>query len=217
VPSPLEKARQAPDSTKARIFYTARQLFGEYGYHGVTARMIAQAVGIDVSTMYYHWGEKPDLYEAVLEDLDDQIRYKLKEIEKTVRGKDIGTRLAIAIDVMCDYLFAHPEAAKLLLQCYFSKTRTDDNFEDRLTEHIANIAVAMGLALDRKAVTPQANARVLAVWNAVINFTAGEHFLRPMLELKTLDYRSVVKETLRFILLPAFTGAERQAQKDSRG
>jgi hypothetical protein len=63
--------------------------------------------------------------------------------------------------------------------------------------------------LDRTAVTPQANARVLAVWNAVINFTAGEHFLRPMLQLKTPGYRSVVKETLKFILIPAFTGDRR--------
>lgn len=206
MPSPLEKARQAPDSMKAKILTTARQLFGDYGYHGVTARMIAQSVGIDVSTLYYHWGEKPDLYEAVLVDLNDQIREKLKKIEKTVRGKNVGTRLAVAIDVMCDYLFACPEAAKLLLQCYFSKTRTDDNFEGRLTEHIANIAIAMGLAFDKKAITPQANARVLAVWNAVINFTAGEHFLRPMLQLEAPGYQSVVKETLKFILIPAFAG-----------
>jgi len=210
LPSPLEKARQAPNGMKAKILTTARRLFGDYGYHGVTARMIATDVGIDVSTMYYHWGEKPDLYEAVLEDLDDQVRAKLKEIEKAVRGKDVGTRLTVAIDVMCDYLFAAPEAAKLMLQCYFSKTRIDDNFEDRLTEHIANIAVAMGLAMDRAAVTAQANARVLAVWNSVINFTAGEHFLRPMLHLQSPDYQSVVKETLKFILIPAFTG-ERQS------
>ena len=210
MPSPLEKARQAPNGMKAKILTTARRLFGDYGYHGVTARMIATDVGIDVSTMYYHWGEKPDLYEAVLEDLDDQVRAKLKEIEKAVRGKDVGTRLTVAIDVMCDYLFAAPEAAKLMLQCYFSKTRIDDNFEDRLTEHIANIAVAMGLAMDRAAVTAQANARVLAVWNSVINFTAGEHFLRPMLHLQSPDYQSVVKETLKFILIPAFTG-ERQS------
>ncbi|MFH1983775.1 MAG: TetR/AcrR family transcriptional regulator [Pseudomonadota bacterium] len=206
MPSPLEKARQAPDGMKAKILTTARRLFGEYGYHGVTARMIAQAVGIDVSTLYYHWGEKQDLYEAVLVDLNDEIREKLKEIEKAVRGKDLGTRLAAAIDVMCDYLFANPEAAKLMLLSYFSKTRTDFNFEELLTEHIGNIAVAMGLALDRKAVTPQANARVLAVWNSVINFTAGEHFLRPMLHLGSPEYQSVVKETLRFILIPAFVG-----------
>jgi AcrR family transcriptional regulator len=28
--------------------------------------MIAQEVGIDISTLHYHWGEKKDLYEAVI-------------------------------------------------------------------------------------------------------------------------------------------------------
>jgi AcrR family transcriptional regulator len=36
----------------------ARKIFGEYGFHGTTTRMIAQEVGIDISTLHYHWGEK---------------------------------------------------------------------------------------------------------------------------------------------------------------
>ena len=43
--SPLEKARLAPDSMKARILTAARGLFGSYGYQGTTTRMIAQDVG----------------------------------------------------------------------------------------------------------------------------------------------------------------------------
>ena len=46
VSTPLEKARRDPESMKARILKIARQLFGEYGYHGTTTRMIAQRVGI---------------------------------------------------------------------------------------------------------------------------------------------------------------------------
>ena len=69
MPSPLEKARQAPESMKGRILSAARQLFGDYGFHGVTTRMIAKEVGIDISTLYYHCGEKQDLYEAIEEEL----------------------------------------------------------------------------------------------------------------------------------------------------
>jgi len=125
MPSPLEKARRDPGSMKARILESARTLFGEYGYHGVTTRMIAKEVGIDVSTLYYHWGEKQDLYEAVLTDLNDEIRHKLGEIERMVRGRPLDYRLAVAIDIMCDYLFSRPEASRLILFSYFSKTRTD--------------------------------------------------------------------------------------------
>ena len=65
MPTPWEKARMEPDSMKARILAAARRIFGCYGYHGTTTRIIAREVGIDISTLYYHWGEKADLYEAV--------------------------------------------------------------------------------------------------------------------------------------------------------
>lgn len=201
----LQKARQSPDSMKARILSTARKLFGEYGYHGVTTRMIAQGVGIDISTLHYHWGEKQDLYEAVLTDLSDEIHAKLVEIEQMVRGKPLAVRLEVAIDVMCDHLFNSPESAHLMLFSHFSKNRITSELDAHLARHLANIAVAMGLAVDKAHVPPQANARVLAVWNSVINFAAGETLFRPMLKLDRQAYAEVVKETLKFILLPAFT------------
>jgi TetR/AcrR family transcriptional regulator, regulator of cefoperazone and chloramphenicol sensitivity len=204
MPTALEKARQAPDSMKARILTAARRLFGEYGYHGVTTRMIAQEVGIDISTLHYHWGEKQDLYEAVLTDLSDEIRAKLIEIEGLVHGKPLEVRLEVAIDVMCDHLFNNRDSAHLMLFSHFSKNRLTSELDTHITRHLANIAVAMGLAKDKAHVPPQANARVLAVWNSVVNFAAGEELFRPILNVEREAYLSVVKETLKFILLPAF-------------
>ena len=65
---------------KARIFSSAQKLFAEYGYDGTTTRMIAKDVGIDISTLYYHWGEKRELYLAVLENFNNDIDKKLKEV-----------------------------------------------------------------------------------------------------------------------------------------
>ena len=72
--TPLEKARKNPDSMKAKILSVARCVFGEYGFHGTTTRMIAREVGIDISTLYYHWGEKGDLYAAVILDITEDLR-----------------------------------------------------------------------------------------------------------------------------------------------
>ena len=57
MPSALEKARQDPNSMKARILAAARGIFGEYGYSETTTRKIAKNVGIDISTLYYHWAK----------------------------------------------------------------------------------------------------------------------------------------------------------------
>ena len=98
--SRLEKARRNPGSMKGKILAAARRTFGTYGYYGTTTRMIAGDVGIDISTLYYHWGEKNDLYEAVLTDLNKEIHHNLIEVEAIVHGKSLHflkslTRMAI--------------------------------------------------------------------------------------------------------------------------
>lgn len=205
MPSPLEKARQDPNSMKARILAAARRIFGEYGYSDTTTRGIAKDVGIDISTLYYHWGEKQDLYEAVLQDVSEEIQSKLNEVEKKVSGQSLRTRLETSIDMMCDYLFSHPEVSNLILFGYFSKTRHGVTMDIKIPEYISNIAVAMQLAADKKTVTIENKARILAVWNTVLNFISGEDFFRPMLKTHHDNYIKVVKETLKFILVPAFT------------
>jgi TetR/AcrR family transcriptional regulator, regulator of cefoperazone and chloramphenicol sensitivity len=205
MPSILEKARNNPGSNKARILAAARRLFGEYGFQGTTTRMIAKAVGIDISTLYYHWGEKADLYEAVITDLNEGIEAQFKVIERLARGKNLADRLEIAIDVMCDYLHGTPEVSNLLLLGYFSKSKTEVNLDEKVAGHIANIAIAMGLATDKQHVTPQAKARIMALWNSVLNFISGESFFRPILGVDKAAYLDVVKETLKFLMIPAFT------------
>ena len=205
MPSPLEKARQDPNSMKARILAAARRIFGEYGYNDSTTRMIAKEVEVDISTLYYHWGEKQDLYEAVLQHVGEEIQSRLNEVEKKVSGKSIKDRLEVSIDMICDYLFSHPEVSNLILFGYFSKTRHGVTMDIKISEYISNIAVAMELAADKKSVTVEDKARILAVWNSVLNFISGENFFRPMLKTSRENYVNVVKETLKFILVPAFT------------
>lgn len=203
--SRLEKALQNPDSMKARILAAARRLFGANGYSDTTTRMIAAEVGIDVSTLHYHWGEKQDLYAGVLTAINEEILEKFKEVERRCRGVNLRRRLEIAIDLMCDYLFSHPEVANLILFGYFRKADRDVVLDVNIAHYISNIAIAMGLAPDARHVSVQAKARILAVWNSVLNFISGESFFRPMMDIDPATYQAVVKETLKFILVPAFT------------
>ena len=205
MPSPLEKARKHPDSVKAKILNAARQLFGEYGYQGTTTRMIAKHVGIDISTLHYHWGEKADLYEAVITDLNEGIETQFKAIERKAGDKSLAERLEIAIDIMCDYLHQAPEVSNLLLLGYFSKSKTEVSLDEKVAGHIANIAIAMGLALDKDHITPRAKAQIMILWNAVLNFISGESFFRPILGVAKSQYMDVVKDTLKDLLIPAFT------------
>jgi AcrR family transcriptional regulator len=167
-------------------------------------------VGIDISTLYYHWGEKQDLYEAVVMEVGEEIQDQLNHIEHRVCDQSLTTRLEIALDMMCDYLFAHPEVSNLFLFGYFNKTRHGVTLDNKMSEYIANMAVAMDLAQNKKKVSIQAKARILAVWNTVLNFISGESFFRPMMATSHENYMKVIKDTLKFILVPAFTSEKKE-------
>jgi len=209
--TPLEKARKDPESMKARILGVARRFFGEYGYHGTTTRMIASEVGIDISTLHYHWGDKKDLYEAVILDINKDLGQQLADVEKIIHGLPLAERMAISIDAMTDYLFAFPEISNLVLLRYFGKTR--DALDLKVPEFTADIARSMGLTRDRKNTSPRAKMEVLAVMNAIHNFISGENFFRPIVGLDRVAYMATVKETLKFVLISSFVERERSGHE----
>jgi AcrR family transcriptional regulator len=204
----LEKARQDPESMKARILAAARRIFGEYGYHGTTTRMIAQEVGIDISTLHYHWGDKKDLYEAVVLDINKDLGQSLRDVECIIHGRPLAERLAVSIDVMTDFLFEHPEIPNLILFRYFGRTREDALREIEVPEFTADIARSMNLAMDKKRVAPRALLEVLAVMNGIYNYVSGEAYFRSMTGLDRDAYVTHVKEVLKFVLIPAFVRRE---------
>jgi len=208
--TPLEKARQNPESMKARILQSARKLFGKYGFHGTTTRMIASDVGIDISTLYYHWGEKGNLYEAVVLDMNEGMRVKLIEVENIIKGRPLAERLQIAIDEMVDYLFDLPELSNLTIFRYFTKNRHESTFDKRLPEFISDIAYSMGLSEDRKGASSSTKMMVLTIMNAIHNFVSGEAFFLPMLGISRKEYISLAKETIKFFSLSDFLQLEKQ-------
>jgi TetR/AcrR family transcriptional regulator, regulator of cefoperazone and chloramphenicol sensitivity len=210
--TPLEKARATPNSTKARTLKEARRLFGEYGFHGTTTRMIAQSSGVDISTLYYHWGDKADLYEAVVLDINEDLRQQLRHVEERVAGRTLAERLDIAIDEMTDYLLVHPEVSNLVLLRYFAKTRAEPITDLRVPSFISSIARAMKLADRDGPVSPEARMQVLAIMNGIYNFISGQEFFESIVGVDRDRYVALTKETLKFIFIPAFAaGAQKEA------
>lgn len=202
--TPLEKARKNPDSVKAKILKNARKLFGEYGFHGTTTRMIATESGIDISSLHYHWGDKANLFEAVVLDITEGMREKLVDVEKKIKGLPLAERIDLALEETADYLFEHPEISNLTLFRYFTKTREDTGIDFHVPEFISDIAVSMGLADDRKNVPVEAQMQIIAMMNSIYNFVSGETFFRSMLKIDHNDYKKYAKETLKFYNIAPF-------------
>ncbi len=208
---PLEKARKDPDSMKARVLSAARNLFGQYGYHGTTTRMIAKEVGIDISTLYYHWGEKKDLFESVLVDVIDDYRAMIKELEARTKGKPLYDRYEVAIDHICDFLISRPEVPNLMLFQMFSKTKQKFDNDLRSPVTLNEVAEAMGFPLGDKESSNKVKAGMLATWFSVFSFIAGEKEVRPIFDIDHDEYGRLVRDTMKRILIPNYDRKSRQA------
>ena len=55
------------EDTKAKIFRVAARLFSEKGYNGVSMREISEKSGVTKPTIYYHFGNKEQIYRELVE------------------------------------------------------------------------------------------------------------------------------------------------------
>jgi AcrR family transcriptional regulator len=51
-------------SVRERILAVAQELFAEHGYSAASTRAIAQAAGVNLAQLHYHFGAKRDLFKA---------------------------------------------------------------------------------------------------------------------------------------------------------
>ncbi len=63
--------------TRQAILDAALECFAERGFHGVSVREIARAVGVRESGLYHHFGSKEALFDAVLFETDADERLML--------------------------------------------------------------------------------------------------------------------------------------------
>ena len=149
-------------------------------------------------------GAAEAMYEAVILDISEDLRTKLVEVQSAIGGLPLMRRMEMAIDMMTEYLFDHPEISNLVLFRYFGKTRDGSILNLTVPEVVSDIARSMGLCKDKKNVPPEVKMKVLAVMNSIHNFVSGEDFFRSMIGADRENYISMVKETLKFVLIPAF-------------
>ena len=115
--SALEKAREAPSSTKARILAAAEEVFATKGFAGASTREIAAKANVNISSLHYHWESKETLYFAVFENIFDRI---LDLVRRAIPA-DIGqpAKASVVDDAVggiLDFFADHPNVPKLLVR-----------------------------------------------------------------------------------------------------
>jgi AcrR family transcriptional regulator len=118
VKSALEKAREAPGSTKGRILAAAEEVFAARGFQGASTREIAARAGVNISSLHYHWESKETLYFAVFRNVFDRIVDLLQNTLAPLLARH-GKRdeaIDLAMGQLFDFFADSPNVPKLLLR-----------------------------------------------------------------------------------------------------
>lgn len=71
-----------PQDIRDHILQQSARLFVDRGYHGLSMRELAEAVGVSKAALYYHYRDKEDLFMAVLTSNLDRIEQVINEARK---------------------------------------------------------------------------------------------------------------------------------------
>lgn len=87
------------NASKQKLFDAAIRLLGAHGPDGVTVEQIAEEAGVAKGTVYYNFGSKDGLVEALL-------RYGIELLEERLRTASEQQEVANALDALVDSALA---------------------------------------------------------------------------------------------------------------
>jgi AcrR family transcriptional regulator len=117
VKSALDKVRESPGSTKARILDAAQEVFAAKGFEGASTREIAARADVNISSLHYHWESKETLYLAIFERIFQQLVDLLRgEIVMPESAEDARTVIERAMGLTFDFYVDNPTIPKLLMR-----------------------------------------------------------------------------------------------------
>lgn len=87
------------EETRARVLAAARDLAVEEGFSGFTVEKVAERAGVSRMTVYYQFGAKHDLLEALLDDV--ALRGRITRLPEVFKLADPLDALAGFIAVFC--------------------------------------------------------------------------------------------------------------------
>lgn len=87
-----------PGDIRTTILDQAQRLFVQHGYHGLSMRQIAEAVGVSKTALYYHFKDKEELFLAILLAYLDEMGQLLNRV--TAAAPDASQRIHLLVEEM---------------------------------------------------------------------------------------------------------------------
>lgn len=140
-PGPGRPAGIDSGDTRQRVIDAACRCFAQYGYGPATNSLIAEMAGVTAGAVYYHYGTKSKLFDAVCEDVYGRIIARSAEVAMAQPQSVRGLLHAVLGESM---RINHESPA---LAGFVATAPIDARRHPELTEAFSKQAVAMGETL----------------------------------------------------------------------
>lgn len=104
--------KRDPDASRERILAAATTEFAAKGFGDARVDEIARRAGINKRMLYHYFGNKDDLFQAVLEEIYDTICFSGQSLDFDTMSPRDG--LIALVDFVWDYYLENPESIALL-------------------------------------------------------------------------------------------------------
>lgn len=113
----MELRSHTPKGARAResILRVAERLFAANGFHGASMRDVAQAAGLPLASVVYHFAKKEQLYAGVLGEIGEELASELARVLDD-EARSWPERLDGVARVLVAWTESHPGRVKLLLR-----------------------------------------------------------------------------------------------------
>lgn len=199
----MEQRRQAEkidgrqgrgEATRRRLLDTAVVEFGRLGFDAVSTRALANAAGVNLQAIGYHFGDKRGLHLAAVGDVRDRIRAHIGDLPQ-----HIAARLArieagegapkpearaglVEIARTLLSLFSSPESdpwVQLVLREQAAPTEAFDLlYQGFMVEMLSLSERLLGLMLEMPPGTPALRLRLMALFGSALVFRTARATLR---------------------------------------
>jgi len=204
---PVKKNLKKGAATRERILAAALKVFARHSYNAGSIRMIGKEGGFDHGIIRYHFANKAELFEAVVQNATETFYDKYKFwLEDTVANSP-RRGFPLFLDHVLTWCFKHPEYIRL-----FMKNLSQPDKSDTIPgyQHIPELlARTKELSLTMVPIrTPgEAHNRFTDTFNfQLFNFVGAASAQAAILGVDpdSKKYRKWVKETMTYIFLPHF-------------
>jgi TetR/AcrR family transcriptional regulator len=209
-----KSGKRIREGTKERFLAAAEEIFAKKGFKGTTTREIADQVGVNISSLHFHWHSKENLYLEIL-------RRNYGELKDTISKWDIdsgSTRLRTKrspvemissfVGDLVDFAIRKKNFVRIMVHRWLQEDRVYREVEREMMAPLANMASSRIRLVLKKGLEKETDPDHITInflWIVIGYITGGPlHGLIIGEDIESQETRETIKRHLIHMALRIF-------------